>query len=146
METIFLLTNLLVMPFWALMIAVPRWSATRRLMASPWIVAPIALCYALLVTPQLPALVAELSALSLDSLAEALGTPAGTTTVWAHMLALDLFAGRWIFLDGRQRQINVWLSGALLFATLMAGPLGLLLYLIVRPWGGSVRGAGSVSS
>lgn len=51
METIFLLTNLLVMPFWALMIAVPRWSATRRLMASPWIVAPIALCYALLVGP-----------------------------------------------------------------------------------------------
>jgi hypothetical protein len=38
-------------PFWALMILLPHWSWTRRIVASPLIVPPPVLTYALLVIP-----------------------------------------------------------------------------------------------
>ena len=51
MEIIFQLSSLLVMPFWLLIIFLPHWQWTRRIMASPWVVAPAALLYTLLVVP-----------------------------------------------------------------------------------------------
>jgi hypothetical protein len=40
MTLVFSLSFLLVAPFWLLMILVPTWQVTKRLVASPWIVAP----------------------------------------------------------------------------------------------------------
>ena len=40
-------------PFWALMILVPTWSWARRIVASPWIVTPPILAYAILVLTHL---------------------------------------------------------------------------------------------
>ncbi|MFQ3592420.1 MAG: abscisic acid-deficient protein Aba4 family protein, partial [Gemmataceae bacterium] len=52
-------------------------------------------------------------------------------------LTFDLFVGRWIYLDSRERGVSVWLTGPCLFLTLMFGPLGLLGYLGVRQSVGS---------
>jgi hypothetical protein len=35
MEQIFALSNLTVLPFWVLMIVLPRWRVTQRLLATP---------------------------------------------------------------------------------------------------------------
>jgi hypothetical protein len=132
METIFTLSNLLVLPFWFLMIALPRWPWTQRIMASPWVVAPPAVLYVLLLFSQLgPTSQAALTP-TLATIAGLLGQPAGATVAWAHFVTFDLFAGRWAYLDGRERAISPWLMAPLLFLILMVGPLGLLLYLIVR--------------
>jgi hypothetical protein len=48
METLFKLSSLVVLPFWALMIFLPRWSATKRLMSTPLACAAV---YALLALP-----------------------------------------------------------------------------------------------
>ena len=40
--TVFELSNLLILPFWALMVLLPTWHVTRRVLASPWVVAPAA--------------------------------------------------------------------------------------------------------
>jgi hypothetical protein len=48
---------------------------------------------------------------------------------WAHLLAFDLFVGRWAYLDSRQHDISAWIASPLLFFILMAGPLGFLVYL-----------------
>jgi len=61
-----------------------------------------------------------------------LGVPAGATVAWLHFLAFDLFVGRWIYLDGRERGITSWVMAPVLFLTLMLGPCGFLLYLIAR--------------
>ena len=45
MELVFQLSSLLVMPFWLLMVLLPTWRWTQRIIASPWIVAPVALLY-----------------------------------------------------------------------------------------------------
>lgn len=129
---IFQLSNLLVMPFWLLMIVLPFWGWTQRIIRSPWITAPAALLYAALVLPQIGGLLAELANPQLAQIAALLGTPTGTTIGWVHFLAFDLFVGRWVYLDSRERTISAWLVSPILFFVLMFGPLGFLLYLVVR--------------
>lgn len=135
-DQIFQLSNLLVMPFWALMIVLPFWRWTQRIIRSPWIAAPAALLYTALVLPQIGGLLAELANPQLAQIAALLGTPAGATIGWVHFLAFDLFVGRWIYLDSRERQLSAWLVSPILFFVLMFGPLGLLLYLLVRRFAG----------
>jgi hypothetical protein len=131
-ETIFQLSNLLVMPFWMLMIFLPHWRWTQRILASLWVVVPAALLYAALVLPSLATLLPMLANPQLAGIASALGTPEGATIAWAHFLAFDLFVGRWIYLDARTRELPWWATSPLLFLTLMLGPTGLLAYLLVR--------------
>src|SRR4029077_8422390 len=38
-ETLFQISNILVLPFWLVMIALPHWRWTQRIIASPWIAA-----------------------------------------------------------------------------------------------------------
>jgi Domain of unknown function (DUF4281) len=65
-------------------------------------------------------------------IAALLGTLYGATVSWAHFLAFDLFVGRWVYLDSRERKISSWYISPILFLVLMLGPLGLLLYLLTR--------------
>jgi hypothetical protein len=131
-DQLFQLSNLLVMPFWLLMILLPFWSWTKRIVSSPWIAAPAAVLYASLVLPQIGGLLAELANPQLASIAALLGSPAGATIGWVHFLAFDLFVGRWVYLDSRERGLTAWLVSPILLVVLMFGPLGLLFYLVVR--------------
>ncbi len=135
METLFNLSNLFIMPFWLMMILLPHWRWTQRIMATLWPIVPLAAVYALMLLTQLGEGAAEsLLNPTMAGIAALLGTPAGAAVGWIHFLAFDLFVGRWAYLDSRQRQISAWLVSPTLFFVLMAGPLGLLLYLAVR-WG-----------
>lgn len=132
MDTTFQLSNLLIMPFWLLMILLPHWRWTQRIMASLWTVVPAALLYAILVIPNFFGLLGELANPTLGSIAALLGTPSGATIGWVHFLAFDLFVGRWAYLDSREHGLSAWLVSPTLFFVLMFGPLGLLLYLGLR--------------
>jgi hypothetical protein len=132
METIFSLSNYLVLPFWFLMILLPHWRWTRHLIGSPLVSAAPALIYASLALMRLGEMWPVIASPTLPGVAALLGSPAGATIAWVHFLAFDLFAGRWIYLDARARQITAWLVAPLLFLTLMLGPLGFLLYLVVH--------------
>lgn len=131
-EQLFQLSNLLIMPFWLLMILLPLWGWTQRIIASPWIVVPPALLYAILVLPGIGSLLGQLASPELTQIASLLGTPAGATIAWAHFVTFDLFVGRWAYLDSRNRGLSAWVVSPILFLILMFGPLGFLLYLIVR--------------
>ena len=135
METIFQVANLLVMPFWLLMILAPHWRWTRRIVGSLWIVVPNALLYALLVLPNALGIVDDIANPSLAGIAVLLGTPEGATIGWIHFLAFDLFVGRWAYLDSRTHGLSAWIASPILFLILMFGPLGLLLYLGARRLG-----------
>ncbi|HRE28950.1 MAG TPA: ABA4-like family protein, partial [Anaerolineales bacterium] len=91
-----------------------------------------AVLYAVLVVPQMVDLLASLMNPQLDAIAALLGTPLGATIAWAHFLAFDLFVGRWVYLDARERGLSAWIVSPLLALTLMLGPLGFLLYLLAR--------------
>jgi hypothetical protein len=132
METLFAISSLLVLPFWALMIFLPHWRVTGRLIGSPLIAALPAVFYAALVLPRLVEIWALVSRPGLAGVAGLLGSPAGATIAWLHFLAFDLFVGRWIYRDSRERGISAWLMAPVLYLTLMLGPCGFLLYLLVR--------------
>jgi hypothetical protein len=132
MSMFFRVSNLLVLPFWALMILLPRWRWTQSIMRSPFVSAAPAALYAALVLPRLGEIWPAISRPTLGGVAGLLGSPAGATIAWAHFLAFDVFAGRWMYLDSQERRVNVWLMAPVLFLTLMLGPVGFLLYLILR--------------
>jgi Domain of unknown function (DUF4281) len=56
----------------------------------------------------------------------------GTTIGWIHYLAFDLFVGIWVSRNADRRGIHRLVQIPVLFLTLMFGPIGLLLYLILR--------------
>jgi hypothetical protein len=143
MEAIFDLSSLPVMPFWFLMIVLPHWRWTRRLLQSPLVIVIPALIYAALILPQFSTIVSTVSNPSLAAIAELLSTPAGATIAWVHFLAFDLFVGRWAYLDSRERGISAWFMAPILFFTLMLGPIGFLLYLGARAVQGMLRRADS---
>lgn len=63
-------------------------------------------------------------------------SPGGATIGWIHYLAFDLFVGIWIARNADAHKISRWLQAPILFFTLMAGPIGLLLYLLLRQLAG----------
>jgi hypothetical protein len=132
MDTLFRISNLLVLPFWALMIVVPRWRWTGRIMRSPFVIAAPAGVYLALVVPRLSEIWPAVTRPTISGIAALLGSPAGATIAWFHFLAFDLLVGRWIYLDAQQRRISAWLISPVLFLTLMIGPVGFLLYLVIR--------------
>jgi len=131
--TLFTLTFAVAAPFWALMILLPGWSWTRRIIASPLIVLPVVLIYALLVIPAFGEVLPAVASPTLGRIRELLGTANGAAAAWAHMIAFDLFVGRWSWLDSRERGIPALVMAPVLLLTILLGPLGLLAYLLVRP-------------
>ncbi len=51
---------------------------------------------------------------------------------WVHYLAFDLLTGIYIVTNAKKNNINHWLTMPALFFTFMLGPLGLLLYFLLR--------------
>jgi hypothetical protein len=132
MNAIFRLSSLLVLPFWVLMILLPRWRWTPRILLSRLVIAPAAAAYAALALPRLAEIWPAVSRPTLDGVAALLGSPAGATIAWIHFLAFDLFVGRWIYFDSQERRISAWVTSPALFLTLMLGPVGFLLYVVIR--------------
>ena len=132
MERIFLLSNLIVTPFWLTMILAPRWRLTERLQRWPIASLALAFVYALLVLPRLGEILPVVASPDLPRVTALLGTPAAAAIAWVHFLAFDLWVGRWIYQDARARGTSAWVVSPLLALTLLLGPLGLLGYLAVR--------------
>jgi hypothetical protein len=128
----FTLTFAVAAPFWALMILLPRWSVTGRVIRSPLIVAPVLVIYAILVVPALAEVLPVVASPTLTGVRDLLGTDDGAAAAWAHMIAFDLFVGRWAWLDSRERGVPSLVMAPVLVLTILLGPLGLAAYLGVR--------------
>ena len=115
MTLLFKLSNLLVLPFWALMILLPRWRWTARIMRSPFASAAPALIYAALVLPRLGTIWPAIARPTLTGVAALLGSPEGATIAWVHFLAFDLFVGRWVYLDSHERRLSALLTAPCCF-------------------------------
>lgn len=69
---------------------------------------------------------------SIDGVRALFASDAGITIGWVHYLAFDLFVGIWIARDADAKGFNRIIQVPVLFFTLMAGPLGLLIWLAIR--------------
>lgn len=69
---------------------------------------------------------------SVEGVRSIFATDAGVAIGWTHYLALDLFAGLWIARDADAKGFSRLFQAPFLAATFIAGPLGLLAWLIAR--------------
>ncbi|MGW5923617.1 ABA4-like family protein [Nocardia fluminea] len=144
MSTLFDLSFFVTVPFWALMIFAPTWRWTRTIISSPWIVLAPLVLWVIVAVPVLGAMWSLVTAPSLDAITEAVADPAVLTALWAQIIAWDLFLGRWIYLDSRDRDIHPLLMGPLLVGTILLSPIAFPIYLLVREFAGRSR-AGSAA-
>jgi len=134
MELLFSLVNLSVMPAWAMLILAPNWSLTHRLVHSMVYPFFLALIYLLgLISTIFFGFGAEDSGFtSIAEVRQIFASDMGLIVAWTHFLAFDLFVGAWEARDAKTRNIrHIYLIPCLLL-TFMFGPVGLLLYLIIR--------------
>ena len=69
---------------------------------------------------------------SLEGVRLLLSSPQALLAGWVHYLAFDLFVGSWQVEDAPAARIPHWLLLPCLALTFVAGPIGLLLYFIVK--------------
>lgn len=69
---------------------------------------------------------------TLDGVMELFTSKIAVTTAWLHFLAFDLMAGIWIKKNAVQHGIKHLILLPCFFFTFMIGPVGVLLYLLIR--------------
>ncbi|HAG82703.1 MAG TPA: DUF4281 domain-containing protein [Cyanobacteria bacterium UBA12227] len=125
---LFNIANVFVLPFWTLMILLPNWGVTRRVMESylPFVGLAVLYIY-LFVSSITPESAAALSNPQLADIARFFGDEKAAATGWIHFLVMDLFVGRWIYWEGQRS--GVWTVHSLALC-LFAGPMGLLSHIL----------------
>lgn len=74
----------------------------------------------------------DLSNYSVEGLKAFFRSEGGIVIGWTHYLAFDLFTGLWIARDADAKGVSRIVQLPILFATFMAGPIGLLVWMVVR--------------
>ncbi|MFH8481359.1 ABA4-like family protein [Streptomyces sp. NPDC018055] len=130
--TLFDITFYLAAPFWLLMISVPAWSVTTRVVSSPLTVLPLLTVYTVLAVQVFPELWTAVSTPDLGTFQELTALAEGAGALWAQVIAWDLLVGQWMFLQSRKLGLSPWLMGPLLVLTILLSPFGLLVFLALR--------------
>jgi hypothetical protein len=129
-EQIFSLCGMLATAGWLMLVFLPRWRWTARLVCPVLIPLLLALVYLWLVattfgrTPGGFGSLAEVSLLFQN--------PRALLAGWIHYLAFDLFVGSWEVRDAQRVGLRHIFVVPCLLLTFLFGPVGLLLYFILR--------------
>ena len=135
-DAIFGAANLLALVAWAALILLPRWPA---LLSAILYLGIGLLCatYAVLLGLVLGGAVetgggggADFT--TIEGVQAIFASRGGAVIGWIHYLAFDLFVGLWIARDADAKGYSRLLQAPVLLATFLAGPLGLVVWLILR--------------
>lgn len=130
-DTLFQLVNGIAMLGWLLLIALPQAKITRVLIRSGVALLLLAGIYAALILAFFdPNVMQDFS--TLQGVMNLFTDPMGVVAGWTHYLAFDLFVGMWITADAFKTGVNRWLLLPCQFFTFMFGPIGFLLYFLIR--------------
>ena len=135
-ESIYLWTNFGILPFWLMLIILPNSKFTQFFVNS--IILPLILTtiyvYIIYQTILLDEPISEIIKiyLSLDNLYTVFATESFLLVFWLHFLTLNLFLGSWISRDGVKYNMPRGLVSVPLILVYFTGPLGLVLYWIIR--------------
>ena len=135
-EAIYLWANFGILPFWFMLIFIPNSKISQILINS--VILPLILtcayCYAIYQTILLDEPIFEVFKLylSLDNLYTVFATESFLLVFWLHFLALNIFLGSWVSRDGVKYGLPRSLISVPLILIYFTGPLGLVLYWIIR--------------
>ena len=139
-EDIFSGTGVLAMVGWAGLVLAPRVQWVVCIAARLVIPALIAVVYLWLMLTHLDQAPADGGFGSLAQVSALFTVDGLLLAGWIHYLAFDLFVGSWEVEDAQRHGVPHWVVVPCLLATLMAGPAGLLLYLLLRSGISALRG------
>ncbi|MBY0436428.1 MAG: DUF4281 domain-containing protein [Cyclobacteriaceae bacterium] len=129
-ETIFQICNSIAPLGWILMAVAPRWKWTKKIVLSGLLPLVLGLVYLMLIVVFFGKSEGDFS--SLEGVGKLFENPFALTAGWIHYLAFDMFIGAWEINDSQRLGIHHGWVVPCLFFTFMFGPIGLILYFIVR--------------
>jgi hypothetical protein len=135
LSQIFTQQSRLVMVGWLALLVMPFWAPAKLLALA--VIAVMCLVYIYVVVfgkkyeiDERPSSVKGF--FSLKGVMRLFKNPRNTLAAWLHILVFDLTVGLLISLDALQQGISNWFVAPVLFFSLMFGPSGLLIYLVIR--------------
>ncbi len=129
-ETIFSIANTLALTGWLLLLFVPRWNWTRKIVISGAIPLLLSVAYLVIIVTTFGK--ADGGFDSLANVMKLFTNEWATLAGWIHYLAFDLFVGTWETKDAQEKGISHWFVIPCLILTFLLGPIGFLLYHIIR--------------
>ena len=131
-DQIFSICSTLAMAGWLTLVFVPRFPFVVNVLTRMLIPAAIGLIYLFLMATNIGNAPVDGNFGSLAGVKAMFTVDALLLAGWIHYLAFDLFVGSWEVEDARANGVHHLLVIPCLGATLMAGPAGLVLYLLIR--------------
>ena len=134
-EISFIISTFWIGPFWIAMLINPETDKTKKLLKGPWFfLGPIVFWFILMIyNPQGLIDLANGSSNSagfLEGLAIGMGTKAGVSAIWAHMVAGDIIATRWIWKKSIEIKANKWVTRLSVFFGVMLMPVGIAIFIL----------------
>ena len=129
-EQIFSIANMLALLSWLILLVAPRWKWTNKIILSG--VIPLILSVAYLGLIVLFFGKADGGFDSLPNVMKLFTNEWAVLAGWIHYLAFDLFVGSWEVKDSQAKGISHWFVIPCLFFTFMFGPIGFLMYSVLR--------------
>ncbi|MEO0439249.1 MAG: ABA4-like family protein [Pseudomonadota bacterium] len=135
-DLIFSLTNSWALLMWLILAFAPRREIVMKGIFYGG-VGLLSLTYAVIIIPLMTGMIDGGSGgtpdfSTLQGVQQLLSSDGGATIGWIHYLAFDLFVGIWVARNADQYGFSRIVQIPLLFFTLMLGPFGLTLYLLLR--------------
>ncbi|MEL6725246.1 MAG: ABA4-like family protein [Pseudomonadota bacterium] len=132
-ETGFVAINALVLPAWILLIVLPHAKITKAAVHSMLWPVVLGSVYAVLLIAAMGFGIGDPNAgFSLGGVQALFNHPNGVLIGWSHYLVFDLFVGAWIARDAMRQGIAHWQTVPCLLGSFVFGPVGLLLYALLR--------------
>ena len=135
-EILYFWVNLGVLPFWVMLVFFPQSYLCRFLVTSIFPIFILSIVYIFVIYKSYLAYYdfeKNFSLyLGLEYLSELFSNNFYVMFFWIHFIAINLFVGGWIVRDSQKFSINKILLFLPLVFTYLIGPLGLLIYWIIR--------------
>jgi hypothetical protein len=139
LETWFAGAHAVALVGWAALFALPWIGRRRAVRVARWAAVPLCFLYLLFLFTHLKAIPTD-AGYTLAAIDRAFDKPVLLLAGWVHYLVLDLFVGSWEAEHSETAGVPNTVLLPCLAATMMIGPLGLLLYLAVAAWRRRGRG------
>ena len=136
-DSVYMWTNLGVLPFWLMLLLIPNLKITRILINSIILPSILAATYFYIIYQGI--LYGDTSVIEafdlyngLDNLYVVFSNEIILLTFWLHFLSINLFVGNWIATDSKIYLIPKFMVIFSLIITYFTGPVGLFFYWLIR--------------
>ena len=131
--TMFWVSSVLILPFWIMLWFMPKHELTKRFVGDiRYSILPLLIPYAILALPNAPEVILTFASQmpTPEIVVDLFANDRIVALAWLHMLALDLFVGRYVWLRMLAADRPMYVSTPVLFLCMMMGPLGFLVGIL----------------